>query len=412
MTTKHGLRDYAVVTTAYWAFTITDGALRMLVLLTLNDRGYTPLAIASMFLLYEALGVVTSLVGGWLGARLGLKLTLFAGLGLQVAALGLLGLLAGSLSIPLLLGTQGMAGVAKDLTKTSAKSYIKLVVRPGDESRLMRMVSLLTGSKNALKGAGFFLGGVLLGTVGFADACLGMAGMLAVALLAAALLLPEGAGRSAAKLGLTSVLSRDARINWLATARLFLFGARDVWFVLALPIFLAESLGWSHSRVGAFLALWVIGYGITQAAAPAWVGLGRTPGRVPDAGLLGKWTLSLVLPLGALLLGLGTELDAGPLLVAGLTVFGVLFAANSAIHSYLIVSYAERDRVALTVGFYYSANAAGRLVGTVLSGAVFQAAGLGRSGLAACLWTSLGFVVVSALACRPLRMVERRSLTR
>ena len=90
----------------------------------------------------------------------------------------------------------------------------------------------------------------------------------------------------------------------------------------------------------------------------------------------------------------------------GLAVFGVLFAMNSSLHSYLIVSVADRDEVAADVGFYYMANAAGRLVGTLLSGAVFQAAGEGLEGLAACLVASLLLVAASRLLCAPLRRSE------
>jgi len=403
------VRDYAIVTGTYWAFTLTDGALRMLVLLHLHERGFAPLQLALLFVGYELFGVITNFLGGWVGARFGLKSTLVWGLGLQVVALGLLCVDPTRLSVAWVMSAQGLSGIAKDLTKMSSKSYVKLVVPQGDPSTLLRWVALLTGSKNTLKGVGFFLGGVLLTTFGFRGACAGMAVLILAALIVSLTTLPAASGRARGRVTLRHLFSRDPRLNRLAAARLFLFGSRDVWFVVALPIFLAVELGWSHRGVGAFLALWVIGYGIVQASAPAYVG-GRAAGgkrRPPGARRLGGWTASLLVPLVALALAL--ELGAPPAatLMVGLAIFGVLFAANSAIHSYLVVHYAEEDKVALDVGFYYMANAMGRLIGTLLSGLVFQATGGGRAGLVACLWVSLGFVTVSALACLPLARAER-----
>lgn len=407
---QRNVRDYVVVTVGYWAFTLTDGALRMLVLLYLHELGYTAIQIASLFLLYEFFGVVTNLFGGFLGARFGLKLTLFSGLALQIISLALLGVFAAGLTVPLVMFAQALSGIAKDLTKMSSKSYIKLVVRAGDSSALLKWIALLTGSKNTLKGVGFFLGGLLLTLFGFRDAVLGMAAMLAVALALALLLLPEAAGKAGPRVTLGAVFAGDARLKWLSVSRFFLFGSRDVWFVLALPIFLATGLGWDHTRVGGFLALWIIGYGVVQAAAPAYVG-GRRNGRDgqsgrnrrsgqgdigPTAATLGVWTALLLVPLVGITAALWYGVDPAVTLIAGLTLFGVVFATNSAIHSYLVVEYAESDRVSLNVGFYYMANAAGRLVGTVLSGLVFQTAGGGIEGLVACLIVAGFMVVLSA----------------
>ncbi len=389
------MREYAVVTAAYWAFTLTDGALRMLVLLHLSLMGYGPLEVASLFLFYEFFGVVTNLAGGYLGARFGLRTTLLLGLALQIVACALLAALAPT--VPLVMAAQALSGVAKDLTKMSSKSYVKLVV---PDKGLLRYVAVLTGSKNALKGVGFFLGGVLLGTAGFEGGCGGMAGALGLALVAALLLLPRAPAASS-RTKFSAVFSDDPRINWLSLARFFLFGSRDVWFVLALPVFLAADLGWSSSGVGAFLALWVIGYGAVQALSPLHV-------RRPTARTLGWWTLGLVVPLGAILLALRLGAPLTPTLVLGLAAFGVVFATDSAVHSYLVVAYAGREKVALAVGFYYMANAGGRLVGTLLSGAVFEAAGMGEDGLAACIAVSLGLVVLSRLACGPLAGAEAR----
>lgn len=395
------LRHYGIVTACYWAFTLTDGALRMLVLFHLHELGYSPVQVVSMFLLYELFGIVTNALGGWVGARFGLRSTLLWGLALQVGACLSLGWAAGALPLGLVLMAQGVSGVAKDLTKMSAKSYIKVLVPDGEGSRLMRWVALLTGSKNALKGCGFFLGGLMLQSIGFAAANLAMAAGLALCWLLARVALPGAMGR-VKDTKIRHLVSRDPRINWLAAARLFLFGSRDVWFVFALPVFLAAVLEWSHAQASGFLALWVIGYGIVQASAPSLAG------RSPDARRVLLWTGLLLLPL----IGLALALDRGiggaaVALTVGLAAFGVVFAANSAIHSFLIVHYADRDRVALNVGFYYMANAAGRLAGTVLSGVLYQQAGGGLEGLVLCLQASAVLVVLSLGCAWPLRRAER-----
>ena len=387
------LRNYITVTGAYWAFTLTDGALRMLVLLYLHGQGYSPLGIASLFLFYEFFGVVTNLIGGWLGARFGLKLTLFSGLALQVTALGILAWQAQALSMPLVMLAQAVSGVAKDLTKMSSKSYLRVVIRSDHSSRLLKWVAVLTGSKNALKGAGFFLGGLLLANIGFAMACTSMAVALVATLLLVMVSLPRvSAGNKQAKF--SSLLSRSSSINWLSAARMFLFGSRDIWFVLGLPIFLSTQLGWGHPQVGAFLALWVIGYGVVQALAPSFL--------QPEQRLW-PWAGLLLLPLGAMISGLYLLLPPAVTIILGLAVFGFVFACNSALHSYLILAYSEDDQVAMNVGFYYMANAAGRLVGTVLSGVLYE-----WRGLEACLFGSAVFVVVSmALATRVRPLVSR-----
>jgi len=400
-----GPRDYAVITASYWAFTLTDGALRMLVLLYLHQLGRSPLEIASLFLFYEFFGVVTNFVGGWIGARFGLKSTLVVGLLLQVLALALLGWRAAALTVPVVLIAQGMSGVAKDLTKMSSKSYVKLLVPGGDAHGLLHWVAVLTGSKNTLKGVGFFLGGLLLTQLGFRGACLAMAIGIAVALIAAGVMLPRAAGKSSVDVKLGQLVSHDARVNWLSAARLFLFGSRDIWFVLALPVFLSQALGWSHAEVGGALAVWVIGYGLVQAVAPRW--LGARHGKA-GAGALGRWTLALAPVLVAIYAGISAELSPALVLAVGLSIFGAVFATNSALHSYLIVAYAEEDTVALKVGFYYMANAMGRFVGTLLSGALYQLAGEGERGMLVCILGSTVFVLISAVACIPLRAAERR----
>ena len=394
------VRQYLLVTGNYWAFTLTDGALRMLVVLHFHQLGYSPLQVAMLFLFYEVFGVVTNLVGGWLGARLGLNRTMNLGLALQVGALAMLAVPAAMLTVPWVMAAQALSGIAKDLNKMSAKGSLKGLV-PGDQqARLYRWVALLTGSKNALKGVGFFLGALLLAALGFDGAVLAMAGALAVVWLGSVVFLQADLGRASSKPRFRELLSKSPAINRLSAARLFLFGARDVWFVVALPVFLSTQLGWSHLQVGGFLALWVIGYGAVQALAPAVTGL-RTRA-TPDGRTALRWALPLALLPAGMALALAAGGPPGPVLVGGLLAFGAVFALNSALHSFLIISYAREDGVSLDVGFYYMANAAGRLLGTVLSGAVYQAAGLG-----ACLWISAAFVAVAAAVSRALPRHDR-----
>ncbi|SEJ04664.1 Predicted arabinose efflux permease, MFS family [Azotobacter beijerinckii] len=384
------VRQYLLVTGNYWAFTLTDGALRMLVVLHFHGLGYSPLEIAALFLFYEFFGVVTNLVGGWLGAHLGLNRTMNLGLGLQVLALLMLTVPAAMLTVPWVMAAQALSGIAKDLNKMSAKSSIKLLVADGQQGTLYHWVALLTGSKNALKGVGFFLGGALLALLGFAGAVLAMAAVLALIWLVSLATLKKDLGKAKSKPKFRDLLSKSRAINILSAARLFLFGARDVWFVVALPVYLASTFGWDFWLVGGFLAVWVIGYGIVQSFAPYFTGKRR--GQVPDGRAAFGWALSLAGLPAAIALGLDTGLSAQAVLIGGLLLFGALFAVNSSLHSYLIVSYAKEDGVSLDVGFYYMSNALGRLLGTLLSGWVFQA-----YGLTACLWVSSLFVLLAAL---------------
>ncbi|WP_313913102.1 organoarsenical effux MFS transporter ArsJ [Tahibacter sp.] len=395
------VRQYFLITGNYWAFTLTDGALRMLVVLHFHQLGYTPLQVALLFLFYEIFGVITNLVGGWLGARIGLNRTMNIGLALQVVALGMLTVPAVALTVPWVMAAQALSGIAKDLNKMSAKSSIKLLV-PGDQpGALYRWVAALTGSKNALKGIGFFLGGALLTAFGFRVAIAGMAIGLVLVWVVSLIALQRDLGKARNKPKFRDMFSKSRAINLLSAARLFLFGARDVWFVVALPVFLATALAWSDWSVGAFLASWVIGYGIVQSLAPYFTG--RRSGRVPDGRSAFAWAAALAVAPAAMALLLGYGVDATLVLVVGLALFGVLFAINSSLHSYLIVSYATEDGVSLDVGFYYMANAMGRLLGTVLSGAVFQA-----GGLVPCLWIATALVVAAAFLS--LALPRHRSL--
>jgi predicted MFS family arabinose efflux permease len=378
------VRNYAIVTAAYWGFTLTDGALRMLVLLHFFRLGFSPFTLAFLFLLYEAAGIVANLAGGWLAVRFGITRMLAVGLATQIAAFLLLSALdpgwGMGLAVAWAVGAQGLAGVAKDLTKTASKSAIKLTADQvptgtgGD--RLFKWAAWFTGSKNAMKGFGFFLGGLLLEVLGFRSALWVMAAALALVFLGVVLSLPPLLGRAKASRTARELFAKSSGVNLLAAARVLLFGARDVWFVVGLPVFLYAH-GWTFTQVGLFLALWTIGYGAVQAGAFAIVprsadGLSR---EVPAARL---WAAALALIPLALALFLATPSTMRPDLVvgAGLTLFGVAFAVNSSLHSYLILAYAGSEKAAEDVGFYYAANAAGRFIGTLLSGLLYQWGGL------------------------------------
>ncbi len=362
----------------------------MLVVLHFYQLGYSPLQIALLFVFYEIFGVITNLVGGWLGAQLGLNKTMNIGLALQVIALAMLLIPVNLLAIPWVMAAQALSGVAKDLNKMSAKSAIKLLVPANDQGTLYKWVALLTGSKNALKGAGFFLGGAMLTLFGFTGAIATMAVVLALVWIFSLALLEKDLGKAKNKPPFSAIFSKSRTINFLSAARLFLFGARDVWFVVALPVFLASHLGWDHWSISSFIGFWIIGYGIVQSIAPI---ITRTQsGKLPDGKTALSWALVLALIPALIALALMNDFNPTGSLMAGLTVFGVLFAINSSLHSYLIVSYANEDGVSLDIGFYYMANAMGRLIGTVLSGWLFQVA-----GLEACLWVSSAFIAIAAL---------------
>ena len=386
------LRQYALVTGNYWAFTLTDGALRMLVVLHFHSLGYNALQIAVMFIFYELFGVVTNLLGGFFGARVGLNRTMNIGLGLQLVALSMLLVNPQLLTIAWVMAAQAVSGVAKDLNKMSAKSAIKLLAPAGQSSSLYRWVALLTGSKNTLKGLGFFLGGALLTGVGFTTSILIMLIGLGSIWLLSLLLLKADLGRSKNKPNIAQLLSKSSTINQLSGARLFLFAARDVWFVVALPIYLAQQLSWTSWQVSTFLAVWIIVYGLVQVLAPLLTP--QAHNESPSTtfkfahNTTFKWQIGLALVPLIMAYGLHSQLHSSTVLVVGLGIFGFVFAVNSSLHSYLIVALAKTDSVALDVGFYYMANAAGRLLGTLLSGWVFL-----QFGFIACLLLSSALVL-------------------
>ena len=375
-------RNYAIVTAAYWGFTLTDGALRMLVLLHFYRLGYSSVTLAFLFLLYEAAGILANLIGGWLATRYGITRMLTVGLVTQITGFTLLSLLdpgwTAAMSVAWVVASQGICGVAKDLTKTASKSAIKVTQAQAKEQgagQLFKWVAWFTGSKNAMKGLGFFLGGLLLQTLGFQASLWAMAALLALVLLGVATSLPTLMGKSKASRSARELFAKNAGINALAAARVVLFGARDVWFVVGLPVFL-YSVGWNFTMVGTFLAAWTIGYGLVQAAAPGLVkrsadGLSR---EVPAARL---WSALLALVTIGLAAAVALDLpNLEWIVVGGLGLFGFAFAVNSSVHSYLILAYAGSEKAAEDVGFYYAANALGRFIGTLLSGLLYQWGGL------------------------------------
>ncbi len=409
---QHAARNYAIVTAAYWGFTLTDGALRMLVLLHFYRLGYSPFTLAFLFLLYEAAGVVANLIGGWLATRYGITRMLAVGLITQIAGFTLLSMLqpgwTALMSVAWVVAAQGVCGVAKDLTKTASKSAIKVTAAAAKEEsagQLFRWVAWFTGSKNAMKGVGFFLGGLLLETLGFSRSLWAMAGLLALVLLGVLTLLPPMMGKGKASKSARELFAKNPGINTLAAARVVLFGARDVWFVVGVPVFL-YSQGWTFTMVGTFLALWTIGYGLVQALAPRLVkrsddGLSR---EVPAAR---GWSAALALvPVG---LALAVAFDVPRLewvVVAGLGVFGLAFAVNSSVHSYLILAYAGSEKAAEDVGFYYAANALGRFIGTLLSGLLYQWGGLLYGLVGSAVMLAICWVLTLAL---PLHRAETGS---
>lgn len=381
----NGIRSYSVVTGAYWSFMLTDGALRMLVLLYFHELGYSPVALAFLFLFYEFFGIVTNLFGGWMAQRFGLKSTLVWGLALQPVALLSLTLMdrswAPSVAIPFVMAVQALSGISKDLTKMSSKTAVKFLVPEDQSSKLFKWVSVLTGSKNAIKGAGFFVGGFLLQIMGFQSALWTLSGIILAALLASLAFLPSEIGVAKAKSKLKGIFEQKKEIKVLSAARVFLFGARDIWFVVAIPVFLTTTFHWDFSQVGTFMACWVIGYGMIQAMAPPILKT-MTQGRSPGGQT--AWVISLVL---TAVMGLISLLFAGGVaqqatIVAGLFLFGAVFALNSSVHSFLVLDYADGEKAAVNVGFYYMANAVGRLLGTLFSGLLFQWGGV--------LWALLG----------------------
>lgn len=391
----NSLRNYAIVTGAYWGFMLTDGALRMLVLLYFYKLGYSPVQLAFLFLFYEFFGIVTNLLGGWLANRFGLKSTLVVGLFLQSVSLLSLSFLqqnwSETFALSFVVGVQAFSGIAKDLTKMSSKTAIKYLLPEDQGTKIFKWVAVLTGSKNAIKGAGFFLGGFALQEVGFQKSLWIMGSAIFLIFLMSLIFLPKEIGKAKVKNKLKALFQQGENINILSSARIFLFGARDIWFVVALPVFMATQLKWSFSWIGAFMAFWIILYGIVQASAPFLIRL-----KLKDAKPDGKIAFQLAIIL-TLTMALLTAIFIGQWqiqwsIITGLYLFGIIFALNSSVHSFLIIDYADGDKAAINVGFYYMANAMGRLLGTLLSGLFYQI-----GGIKLCLIGSTVFLITTSL---------------
>ncbi len=387
-------KQYMVITGTYWVFTITDGALRMLILLFFYEQGYSPMEIALLFILYEFFGVITNPLGGWIGARIGLNFTARIGIILQILALGMLAVETDWLTVPYVMIAQAISGIAKDLNKMSAKSAIKLLMpEQHQRGKLYKWVAVLTGSKNALKGGGFFLGAALLSWIGFYYALVSMMIVLAVAMIINIICLDQQKGKTKNKPKFSHLFSKSRSVNILSAARLCLFGARDVWFVVAIPVYFQAVFHWTHTQVGAFMAAWIIVYGCIQSVAPSITGSKRS--KTPDGRVALIWAIPLTfIPLG-ITMSLPNEilfLSREWLLIIGLFIFGVLFAINSSVHSFLILAYSKGEGVSLDVGFYYMANALGRLIGTVLSGVLYQ-----YYALEGCLFMSSIFLLLTVI---------------
>jgi MFS transporter, APGE family, 1-arseno-3-phosphoglycerate exporter len=390
---NHSLRQYLYITANYWAFTLTDGALRMLVVLHFHQLGYSALDIAFLFLFYELFGVVTNLFGGWLGARFGLNRTMHAGLMLQLVALAMLLVPPEMLTIVWVMAAQALSGIAKDLNKMSAKSAIKLLVPKNAEGTLYKWVAILTGSKNSLKGLGFFMGAALLALFSFQTAILIMVIALITVCIASLFLLKEDLGKTSYKPKFTDIFSKSRSVNLLSAARLFLFASRDVWFAVALPVYLADNFGWNHWQVGAFIALWIVAYGLIQGIAPLITrGRQADANHLPDGNTALLWACLLLTAPSLLAFGLYCQMTTELIIIGALLLFGFIFAINSSLHSYLILSYAKEDGVSLDVGFYYMANAMGRLIGTLLSGYLYL-----HYGFISCLIISSLFIIFTAI---------------
>ncbi|KAK9829657.1 hypothetical protein WJX72_007147 [[Myrmecia] bisecta] len=413
-TKKRGaLGPFAIISLAYILFTTTDGAVRMIVLLHAYQQGFTALALAGIFSGYELAGVVVNLLAGVAGARWGIKATLLGGLSFQMVALGmLLGWQTSwgqAQAIVYISVSQVLNGVAKDLTKLGGKTVTKLVTPDEKQQALFKLVAWITGFKNSFKGLGYLLGAVLL-TVNYYLSIGIMMGLICAALPFAVSGLSWQLGRSERKnVTLRAVFRMNYNVNMLSAARFFLFASRDLWFEVTLPYFLrspASGIGWGRVLVGLYLAIWIILYGQVQSWSPKFLlkPLGQSP---PNKWAAVLWAAVLVacpaamtgVLFGSNVFGYGVAKGtAVAVMTVILYLFCLVFAVNSAVHSYLIVRYAEGNKVAMNVGFYYMANAGGRLVGTLLSGILYTYVGDSIvQGFGACFAVSVAFVVISAV---------------
>ena len=396
--------SFFLITFSYWFFMLTDGALRMLVLLHFHTLGFSPLQLAYLFLLYEFFGMVTNLTAGWIAKKIGLNITLYSGLFLQILSLLLLTQIDKNWSITLsvifVMATQGLSGIAKDLTKMSSKSSVKLLA-PDNNSKLFQWVSFMTGSKNAVKGFGFLLGGLLLTFIGFKSSLFFMAAFLSITLILVLILLKDKLSTTKKDTKFSEVFSKNKNINYLSLGRVFLFGARDTWLVVGLPIFLYSilsdgSIESNHNAffvIGTFMAGWTVFYGFVQSITPKLV-LNNNSTRKQ----IEFWASALaVIPLFLILLNFYTHDFLLHITIFVLFVFGFVFAINSSIHSFLILKFTDKNRVTLDVGFYYMSNAFGRLMGTLLSGLSYQ-----YGGFSACVLVATILLFINRISIKKL----------
>ena len=396
--------SFFLITFSYWFFMLTDGALRMLVLLHFHTLGFTPLQLAYLFLLYEFFGMVTNLTAGWIAKKIGLNITLYSGLFLQILSLLLLTQIDKNWSITLsvifVMATQGLSGIAKDLTKMSSKSSVKLLA-PDNNSKLFQWVSFMTGSKNAVKGFGFLLGSLLLTFIGFKSSLFFMAAFLSITLILVLILLKDKLSTTKKDTKFSEVFSKNKNINYLSLGRVFLFGARDTWLVVGLPIFLYSILsdGSTESNhkaffvIGTFMAGWTVFYGFVQSITPKLVSNKNSTRKQIEF-----WASALaVIPLFLIPLNFYTQDFLLHITIFVLFVFGFVFAINSSIHSFLILKFTDKNRVTLDVGFYYMSNAFGRLMGTLLSGLSYQ-----YGGFSACVLVAAILLFINRISIKKL----------
>ena len=396
--------SFFLITFSYWLFMLTDGALRMLVLLHFHTLGFTPLQLAYLFLLYEFFGMVTNLTAGWVAKKIGLNITLYSGLFLQILSLLLLTQIDKNWSITLsvifVMATQGLSGIAKDLTKMSSKSSVKLLA-PDNNSKLFQWVSFMTGSKNAVKGFGFLLGSLLLTFIGFKSSLFFMAAFLSITLILVLILLKDKLSTTKKDTKFSEVFSKNKNINYLSLGRVFLFGARDTWLVVGLPIFLYSilsdgSIESNHKAffvIGTFMAGWTVFYGFVQSITPKIISNKNSTRKQIEF-----WASALtVIPLFLIPLNFYTQDFLLHITIFVLFVFGFVFAINSSIHSFLILKFTDKNRVTLDVGFYYMSNAFGRLMGTLLSGLSYQ-----YGGFSACVLVAAILLFINRISIKKL----------
>lgn len=415
--TTAGMRAFASVSLCYLLFTTTDGALRMVVLFYAFTLGFSAWDVALMFSLYELAGIATNLLAGVAGARWGIKSTLLVGLGVQLAGISMLfgfniawtdpG--ARWKALAWVAVANGVGGIAKDLVKLGGKTVSKLVTPDEKQSRLFAVVAWLTGMKNSMKGVGYFVGAASLSVS--LEFALGLnLALICIAIPIALFGLPRDVGKARSRnLSLRAILIPARNVQRLSFARAFLFGSRDLWFEVVLPFYLrdvARGLGWSRFAAGAFLAAFIIIYGQIQTATPRYV---LSPLCQEPANKLVQTLWNSVLTAVPLVLAvLFTSSDAfrehrvpemTGAICALLACFCIVFAVNSSIHSYLIVRYSAGDKVAADIGFYYMSNAAGRFVGTLVSGALYEwSAGADKTrAMGWCFVASTAFCAASAL---------------